>query len=493
MKNLLYILTIFVFFSCSDSFLDRYPEGWLHDKNTDIGVTGTDLLARGELQKAYDGLRAYSFCWAGLAMHNYTTPDAEKGSNPSDGANIVPFSTMSFTTDNSALKDYYQGTFNVISNANRAISLATAIPDSLENVKNSIVAEALVLRGAMYFRLTQAFGAVPYVDRVFSPGEESPERMSVPEIKVKAKEDIDWAIPYLMTRKEMVSTKNFGRVTQNTARAILAKMALYEKNWSEVITYTGEIIASGDNDLSTPYDKIFIEAQEFGPESIFEVDVEHQPNSKINRTSQYAQIQGVRGTPNLGWGFNSPSTVLIAAYEPGDPRKEATVLTDGQILNGETIQASGDSYNKFFNKKVYTLPSERSAYGRESGNQGTWVNIRLIRYSDIVLMHAEAANELGNVDDALAKLEMVRERARGGDNTVLPKVTDRNENILRDKIRHERRIELAMEFERFFDLVRWDLAKDLIPNFVVGKHELYPIPQVEIDNSNGILTQNPGY
>lgn len=493
MRKIIYTLATLVLLSCSDSFLDRYPEGWLHDKNTDIDLTDADLLARGELQKAYDELRSYGFAWAAPAMHGYTTPDAEKGSNPSDGANIIPFTTMSFTTDNSAIKDYYQVSYKTISNANRAIGLATTIPDSLTDVRNDIVAQAIVLRAAMYFRLTQAYGAVPYVDRVLSPDEASPGRTDVAEINAKLRTDLNWAIPYLMTRKQSVSTKNIGRVTQNTARAILAKIALYEKDWSEVLTWTGAIIQSSDNDLLTPYDQIFTEDKEYGSESIFEVYVDHKPESKINQTSQYAQIQGVRGTPNLGWGFNAPSSALIAAYEGGDPRKEATVLQDGQTLNGETISASGDSYHKFFNKKVYTLPHERTKYGRQTGNQGTWVNIRVIRYADIVLMHAEAANELGQTDEALSKLEMVRERARGGDNTILPKVVDRDQSVLRKKIYHERRIELAMEFERFFDLVRWGLAKDVIPNFKVGKHELYPIPQVERDNSNGVLTQNPGY
>ena len=88
---------------------------------------------------------------------------------------------------------------------------------------------------------------------------------------------------------------------------------------------------------------------------------------------------------------------------------------------------------------------------------------------------------------------MVRARARAGNTAVLPKITTTNVVELRQKIRFERRIELAMEWERFFDLVRWDEAKDVIPGFVVGKHELFPIPQSEIDKSEGVVTQNPNY
>lgn len=108
-------------------------------------------------------------------------------------------------------------------------------------------------------------------------------------------------------------------------------------------------------------------------------------------------------------------------------------------------------------------------------------------------MHAEAACESGDISDALEKLEMVRARARGGNNAVLPKITTTDKDELRAKIHQERRIELAMEWERFYDLVRWDEASSVIPNFVVGKHELFPIPQTEIDKSEGVITQNPGY
>ena len=130
---------------------------------------------------------------------------------------------------------------------------------------------------------------------------------------------------------------------------------------------------------------------------------------------------------------------------------------------------------------------------RSSDPQGYWMNIRLIRYADVLLMHAESALESGNINEALDKLEMVRQRARAGNNAVLPRIVTTNASELREKIRFERRMELAMEWERFFDLVRWNEAKDVIPNFVVGKHELFPIPQTEIDKSGGVVTQNPGY
>jgi hypothetical protein len=99
---------------------------------------------------------------------------------------------------------------------------------------------------------------------------------------------------------------------------------------------------------------------------------------------------------------------------------------------------------------------------------------------------------LGQTQEALDKLEMVRARARGGNSLVLPKITETDQTKLRAFIHRERRIELATEWGRFYDLIRWGEAKN-IPGFVVGKHELFPIPQTEIDKSNGSIVQNPGY
>jgi len=127
---------------------------------------------------------------------------------------------------------------------------------------------------------------------------------------------------------------------------------------------------------------------------------------------------------------------------------------------------------------------------------GYWYNIRLIRYSDVVLMAAEAANELGQTGQAMEYLEMVRARARGN-NAVLPKVTTTDQEEMRDAIRHERRVELGMEFDRFYDLVRWGIARDVLhaagKTLYQEKHELLPLPQNEVDKSNGVLVQNPNY
>ena len=99
---------------------------------------------------------------------------------------------------------------------------------------------------------------------------------------------------------------------------------------------------------------------------------------------------------------------------------------------------------------------------KEYTNKGFWVNIRLIRYADVLLMGAESANEKGIPGEAIDYLEQVRARARGTNSNILPKVTTTDQGELREAIRHERRVELGLEFDRFYDLVRWGIAKEVL-------------------------------
>lgn len=493
MKKLIIFLSLtLLVVSCSDDFLERYPMGrWHHANYSSTDSLDISILVESRLSLSYAKLRNFWFSWAGFAMHNYTTPDAEKGSTPSDGSAVIPFKTMSYNASSEPLRQYYTECFNSIYFANDALIMANSMSDTVVK-KNRFMAESLFMRSIMYFRLAQAFGGVPYVDKVLLQTDKTPARSTREEIWGHIERDLKWAVQHLPTRVALNAENGSRRISQNAARALLAKVYLYQKKWSDVVGQTSMIISSGDNDLTTPYAEIFSEAKEFGSESVFEVYCEQKPSEQIYMSSQHNQIQGFRGIPNLGWGFNSPSQALIAAYEAGDPRKKATVIQDGDSLDGRKSKADAASY-KFFNRKAYVSLAERSLYGRASDPQGYWSNIRIIRYSDVLLMHAEASLESGNTTEALAKLEMVRMRARNGNTTVLPQITTTNVDELRQKIRFERRIELAMEWDRFFDLVRWGEAKDAIAGFVVGKHELFPIPQTEIDKTEGGIIQNPNY
>lgn len=485
-KNIFILITIIIFSSCSDRFLDNEPKGRWHSGNYDDKGEGQSLLI---LSKLFDGYNVFrEQTWPITAMHCHTTDNSHPGGPAGDGGvDFSQFPTLTFTPSNSHFTSYYSSHFTAITAANEALKMIEESEES-DNL-NQLKAEAYFIRAAAYFRLCQSFGAVPYVDRVMEKEEEVADQLSVAEIHSKYLPELIWAIDYLPTRREMVSSGNLGRATQNAARAIIAKTYLYDKDYTNCLIYTRQIIESGDNNLDTPYEEMFWESREYSSESVWEINADFKPTLNIDMWNQWNMMNGIRGFPNLGWGHNAPSQELLNSYEPDDPRYKATILKDGEVIDGEIIAASDYIY---FNKKAYCPLSERIMYGRADWCYGYWSNLRIIRYADIVLMHAEAACEQGDLADARHKLEMIRARARSG-LSVLPEIKTNDQNELREKIRHERRIELALEFERYFDLVRWDIAKDKLPNFVVGKHELFPLPQTEIDKSNGKLTQNSGY
>jgi hypothetical protein len=245
--------------------------------------------------------------------------------------------------------------------------------------------------------------------------------------------------------------------------------------------------------LVSNYEQLFRVANENSSESIFEVQAKYVPGNCDISNSQYSQVQGVRGVTGGGWGFNTPTAELAASYETNDPRRDATIIFRGETTpSGDNIDLVGD--NPRYNQKSYVPFSTYIAC-----SEGSEQNIRVLRYAEVLLMNAEAANEVGgpaNVTQALSSLNAVRTRARGGNPlTVLPPVVTTDQAALRQAIWRERRSELAMEFDRFFDVIRQGRGEEVFgtKGFVAGKNEVWPIPQNEIDLSAGVLIQNPGY
>jgi len=145
-----------------------------------------------------------------------------------------------------------------------------------------------------------------------------------------------------------------------------------------------------------------------------------------------------------------PTQDLVNEFETGDPRKDATILFAGETTpEGDVVPVNPAGSPTMYNQKSY-VPFALAAVD----NQGADQDVRVLRYADVLLMNAEAANETGNSPLAISSLEQVRARARAGNNAILPKVTTTDQTAMRNAIWHERRVELAMEFDRFFDVIR---------------------------------------
>ena len=443
-----------------------------------------------------------------LAIHSFRSEDAEKGSTASDGVDHANmFDNFNYVATNGLINGYYSANYEVIHLSNTVLDKINKADQSTLTDSDKINrGEAHFFRAFAYFNLVRAFGEVPLINfRIYKDEDANKPKVSVDKIYELIDADLTAAESVL---PRTWSAIYIGRLTWGAARSLHAKTYMMRSNWQAMYNASTDVINSGIYNLSTPYNKLFRESGENAPESILEVqctaNATYPQSSQVG--SQFAQVQGVRGSGqwDLGWGWNCPTQLLADAFEAGDPRKDETLLYFAKSeAEAATMQpntpydekpiAQAGVVNKYYNKKAYTDPALRRSYSRF----GYWFNIRLIRYSDVLLMAAEAANELGNSAQALVYLEQVRARARAGNNSVLPAVTTTVQSDLRDAIRHERRVELAMEFDRFYDLVRWNIDVETLHNAgktaYQTKHRLLPLPQAQIDRSNGVLIQNPNY
>lgn len=487
-------------------FLDTQRQGGYDDTNYPYpGGSGPyDQFIFG----AYNELRSFNLhSQSFITATSIRSDDADKGSTPADGgSNAITMDNFPVLASNGFCNTLWLGNYSLITKCNSTIkevnSNATIVAP--EAIKLQTLGEARFLRAYAYFNLVRLFGRVPLIDTLFSDpaAQNNVAQSTAAQIYAFIESDLTFAASVLPLNWD---ARFVGRATKGAANGLLAKVYITQQKWAQAMTAANAVMTSGQYDLSTSYDKIFREEGENSKESVFEVQATASSAIPSANGVQYAQIQGIRGSGiwDQGWGWNSPSDQLVAAYEANDPRKARTVLftststVPGLTIYGETTPVGLP--NPRYNNKIYTNPSLRTSIGNRFGY---WMNIRILRYADVVLMYAEAANEVGgdaNITAARTALNTVRARARQGAVAgTLPDITTTDQATLRTAIRQERRVELAMEHDRFFDIVRWGIAQDVLQaagktNFANSRDVLLPIPQTQIDLSAGKLTQNPGY
>ncbi len=457
---------------------------------------------------AYNYLRDYNVHAAPfIVATSIRSDDADKGSTPTDGGpDVISMDNFPVLPTNGIANALWVNYYNLINRCNNAINEVNnnqAI-QAEPSIKTQAEAEMRFIRGYGYFMLVRLFGRVPIISRVLQVSESNVPQSDIEQVYAFIETDLQYAAANLPPAWD---PKFIGRATSGSAYGLLAKVFLTEKKWGAAMSAANTVINSGRYNLSTPYDQIFRESGENSSESVFEVQATSSARTPTQNGVQYTNIQGARGPGNfnMGWGWNTPSTTLENAYEPGDPRRQSTILyasTTAAIsrsIYGEPLPVyPSEVPNPRYNQKVYTNPTYRTL---NNDRGGWWMNVRVLRYADVMLIMAEAANELGgasNSTSAVSALNAVRTRARGTNANILPPVQSTNQEEIRQVIRHERRIELAMEHDRFFDLVRWGIADQALhaagkTNFMSSRDALLPIPQAQIDLSRGLLTQNPGY
>jgi len=407
---------------------------------------------------------------------------AKKWSPDGDQAWMDEVVSFNFTASNQAFNGQWSYDYEGVNRSNLAISyltdpVLTAKIGIDPALKSRLLGEAYFLRAFYYFDLTNNFGDVPLLLKPltnFNDAYAVAQRAAKATVVTQISADLTQAKTLMPSAKYPDAAAKW-RVSKGTVIAMQAKVALYNQKWTDVIASVSELEALGFYSLNANYFDNFSVASKFAEnEVIFQYDHETGATPR----------NGNGISAPLDWGFIAPTSNLLAEFEPNDPRLDYTVSIP--------------------DKAVYKLLGSTNTIYK--GNDDSPGNKIYIRFADVLLWKAEAYNETGNYAQAIAIINRVRQRARNNvtiSGTAVPAGTlpDRN-TASTDKaqittwLRHERRVELSFESQRFNDLKRWGIAKQVLTalgkNFQ-DRNYLYPIPQSEIDKSGGSITQNTGY
>ena len=563
MKKLIlfFIVVSVAIFACSDDFREVPATGAL-SSDALSNEAGIDLLLTG----AYSSLNGTRF--GGTAQQFATgidnwwmdclSDDAHKGSEDSDQAELFQLETYTILPSNSYVRGKFQSLYAGLNRANAVISLGNEITDADVSAQ---VAEAYFLRAFWYFELTKLYGNVSIITVENFDNTDFNQPNNGPAYD-QAESDLDFAIANLPDNQG-----GSGRPTANVARALKGKVHLYQGEFAEALTLFNTVINSGEFALNTEYVENFRGSGELSPEVLFAAQHSIQGGGSPNGNIGSLLSQPGGGPYGSCCGFFQPSIDLANAFKTGDdglplfdtfndddivndyninsdepftlgtenldPRIDFTVGRRGIDFNGyganpgkEWVRAGfSDISGPFLAKKTSFHIDEIDAL-RGSGAWGqvhSGLDYNIIRYADVLLMGAEAAVETGNLDLALDYTNQVRNRAKNmsylqavdgsGDaaNYVIePYAAFSGQDMAREAVRFERRVELGMEGQRMFDLRRWGVTTEVLNEYVANESrtitnfaskaneytrtfDLLPLPVASIDLSGGVLQQNEGY
>jgi tetratricopeptide (TPR) repeat protein len=557
--------------SCKKEFLDKNPQGQLNvDQITSIDgveglLTGAYGLLNGNVNGTWGNYAAGPSQWL---LGEVTSDNAHKGSDNGDQPNMNALERHAPTSTNDNLANLWERYYEGIARCNSTLKVLALLQSSGTATKFSdarateIQAEARLLRAHYYFFLVRAFKNVPLITEETT----EPSVDNTADVYPQIVSDLTFAVENLAVTN---SKGQVGRMNKTIAQAYLAKVYLYQKKYAEALPLFNEVIASKPALVDIPYKDNFDITKENGPESIFAVqhsvggDGTGGDNGNVGDMLNYPYGGTAKTTC---CGFFQPSIDLASSYRVTaaglpyidgsyrttpfksdfglegaqktgyqidrsllvDPRMDYTLgrrgvpYRDWGIMTGDTWireASTGGPFVPYKNSIEFAQFAGGNAPGATNING---LNVNVIRLADVYLMAAECEVELGNLARALTLVNAVRARA-----AKLPVATDKSvggapaatyrvnpypsfpsADYARNAVRFERRLELAMEGHRFYDLVRWGILKQTLEGYfnfegtylnslkgltIDPTDEYFPIPQDQLDRSNGILKQNPGY
>lgn len=464
------IIALLLLSSCDDSFLVKTPS----DALPEDGFYNSPERAVAAVNAAYATLQHGDL---------YRNTYAKLAEAPSDDVQLsntsgTEFNTFAHASSSALLMEVYSRLYEGVYRSNKALEEVPGI-DMDANLKSRLIAEAKFLRALYYWHLTTLWGDVPLFTETFETPEDAlvakSPKSDIYDVMIQDLLDAEADLP------PTYDAGDVGRATKGAARSLLGKVYLYDENYEQAEVWLDRVIDSELYELVDDFETIIHEEYENDSESIFEVQFLQVGSGDVQTLRvQYNLPQGQGGVGN-----HLPNQDIVDAFEPNDPRLGYSIFQDGDPFAPHLDDPSYHTYSSVnsatgFNLKKGLVPIKLSNNGG--------VNFPIIRYADVLLMYAEAANELDMRDEARDALNEVRQRPSVNmpDRTIAE--TDTKEEMF-DAIVHERRVELAFEYHRFNDLKRWGLAEqELGANGYSERHRYFPLPQEERD-ANPLLDQ----
>jgi hypothetical protein len=549
MKKLIFLLTLCFALACSeDDFLNEEPIGELspgqvlEQENLESVIVSAYSILNGQMDQATNAFNSPASNWS---FGDVLSDDAYKGGGGTGDQNQIHQMEI-FNTDPSIIdvERKWLALYEGVKRANQAIRLLNQSDDFEESLKAQRIAEMRFLRGHFYFELKKIYHQIPYIDENATSPEDyyvSNTELSNEELWDKIEADFMAAYDALPEDQEEPA-----RPTKMAAMAYLTKVYVFQEKWNEASTAADEVINSGKYRLMDNFRDVFLPENDNGPEVIFAVQHTINDGSPRNFNGSIGDRLTAPGGPFYPqYGFHRPTQNLVNAYKTNDlglPLIDNVNLESDDPVDvriDHTLARPGIPYLDLGVNYEANWAREAAVYGPFSPKKRVvsanspdylqvWpyvnaLNYYVIRYADLLLWKAEAAIELGDLEAGRQYINLVRERAM---NSATVKTIDgsgdaanyamsiyeqafANYDEAIAALRTERRLELAHEGHRFFDLVRWDVATEVMneyleverqrhshlagATFVAGKHEYMPIPQSQIDLGRGLIEQNDNY
>lgn len=473
-----FVLISLIMTSCTNDFIDLLPTSSV---STDI-LYKTDKDFSDALTATYNTLQEQyqNFYIFGDIRGDDSWQQIYKNNSQS-------YSDLFTTTSSDGLmNDTWQRYYRAIFRINTILDKIESLDEATIPNKKRYIGEAQFLRALSYFDLVRIFGDVPAITRPITIQESY-------QIPREAVENIynNIIIPDFSAAEGALpasySGSDVGRPTSGAAKALLGRVYLTKGDFPRAESKLKEVTTMGYSLLPDFADLFDYSKTEHHSEYIFDIEYESDmgegaifTNAFLPNFSQMAQFFGIGG---YGEEFNNPTQGLVDLFDANDPRKEITVGVPGGYYDNDSVFVQIPSNtNQTYTKKYFTEVPVRN---------DSKTNWKVIRYADVLLMYAEALNENGKTQEAIPVLNQVRSRVN------MPGYPGTSgQAALRDAIAKERRLELAFEGVRWFDLVRTGKAYEVMKgNGMASYMTVFPLPlsQVNLINDPAIFPQNPGY